>query len=161
MGLRHYERDTVENMVRFGLKEVCKTEVLRGEFQLRGEVTFDSHLNLGQGDQMIDDTIQQLSIDGPSTPVRGSGRGSARGRASVRIRSMTRGGRRADRFCIYHCPDNIRIPTLAIEYKASHKLSQNDIVTALDEIEPDRDIINKNDKLRSFDSKRLIIAIII
>ena len=57
MGLRHYERDTVENMVRFGLKEVYQNEVLRGEFQLRGEVTFDSHLNLGQGDQMIDDIM--------------------------------------------------------------------------------------------------------
>ncbi len=70
--------------MRFGLKEVYKNEVLRGEFQLRGEVTFDSHLNLGHRDQMIIETMQQLSIDEPSTPVRGKGRGKARGRAKGR-----------------------------------------------------------------------------
>ena len=61
MGVRYYERDTVENMVRFGLEEVYKNKVLREEFRLRGDVKFGSHLNLGQEERSMEKTMQELT----------------------------------------------------------------------------------------------------
>jgi hypothetical protein len=160
MSLRHYEHDTVENMVQFGLEEVYKNEVLREEFQLQGDVAFESHLNLGQEESSIGETMEQMILDEPSTPVPGRGRGKATNKANGRAKSKTRGGRRADRFCLYHRTDQARIPTLAVEYKAPHKLSRDDIVTGLCEIEPNRDVIDKEGDDFSFQSMRLITAII-
>ena len=153
MALREFERDTVENMVRFGIGEIYKNEVLRDEFQLQGEVTFRSHLNLGKKEKSIDETMQQMRIDDPSTPGPGD---KAKGKA----KSKAKGGRLADQFCIYYRTGKNGISTLAIEYKPPHKLSQDDIVTGLREIEPDRDVIGKDGEDFSFHSMRLITAVI-
>jgi len=60
----------------------------------------------------------------------------------------------------YHRKNQADIPTLAIEYKAPHKLFRNDIVTGLREIEPDRDVIGKEGDDFSFHSMHLITAAI-
>jgi len=70
MNLQHYERNMMKNMMRFKLKEMYKIEMLQDEFQLQEKVTFDSHLNLEQEDQMIDEIMQQLSIDESFTFMR-------------------------------------------------------------------------------------------
>jgi hypothetical protein len=82
-------------------------------------------------------------IDESSTPVPHTARAETNKKAKGKAKTKAKGGRRADQFCIYHRMDQADIPTLAIEYKAPHKLSWNDIVTDLREIEPDRDVIGK------------------
>ncbi|KAK3899972.1 hypothetical protein C8A05DRAFT_46078 [Staphylotrichum tortipilum] len=50
---------------------------------------------------------------------------------------------------------------MAIEYKAPHKLSQDEIVTGLaSEIQPDRDVINKDGDGFAFAAKRLAAAVV-
>lgn len=64
----------------------------------------------------------------------------------------------ADEFCIYTTPDG-SIPALAIEYKAPHKLTVEEVVTGLaSEIQPARDVINKEGK--DSPSRSLLAAVI-
>jgi len=154
MGLRYYQRDTVENMVRFLLGEIYKNRVLRQEFQLRGHVRFGSHLNLGQQDRSVEQTVEEMTISDPSTPV------PRKARNPKKTKGKSKGGRRADQFCIYHRKSQADIPTLAIEYKPPHKLSRDDIVTGLREIKPDRDVIGKEVDDYSFHSMHLMAAVI-
>jgi len=50
-------------------------------------VTFDSHLNLEQEDQMIDEIMQQLNIDESFTFMQERDKDSIRDRAKDRIKS--------------------------------------------------------------------------
>ncbi|KAK3991250.1 hypothetical protein QBC44DRAFT_323911 [Cladorrhinum sp. PSN332] len=68
---------------------------------------------------------------------------------------------RADHFCIYRTSDGANIPVTAIEYKAPHKLSQDEVVTGLaSEIQPERDVINKDGEGFAFASKALAAAVV-
>ncbi|KAL8383701.1 hypothetical protein RB595_010754 [Gaeumannomyces hyphopodioides] len=64
-------------------------------------------------------------------------------------------------FCIYRTEDGARIPTMAIEYKAPHKLNQDEIVTGLaSKIQPERDVINKGRESFALASRALAAAIV-
>lgn len=134
------------------VREAYSDPQLRHRLGLRGTVTFESHTNLGN-DQTISESLEKLSIDGEdeaSTAPILKGRRKARGK-----------GNRADQFCVYRSSDGSNIPSVAIEYKAPHKLRRDEIVTGLEsEIRPERDIINKDGEGFVFASKKLATAVI-
>ncbi|ODH21888.1 hypothetical protein ACO22_05609 [Paracoccidioides brasiliensis] len=175
IGLRTYERDMVENAVQKLVNAVYDDELLRKQLRLRGTVTFESHMNLGQtNNSSINESMEQMSIsednsDDADTVAQKwrKEKISAHDRHHMQSRSpkgprKARGkGSRADQFCIFRTSDGRNIPTVAIEYKAPHKLSRDEIVTGLDsEIQPERDVINKEGDNFAFTSKSLVAAVI-
>ncbi|KAF9878757.1 hypothetical protein CkaCkLH20_03657 [Colletotrichum karsti] len=158
IGLRNFERDTVENMVQKLIDEAYKNPRLRDDLGLQGTVTFESHTNLGETDDSLSEHLDRMSIERDDT-----GRpASASKSPSRKPRRRARGkGNRADQFCIYRTSDGRNIPALAIEYKAPHKLGRNEVVTGLvSEIQPERDVINKNGEGFAFASKALAAAVV-
>lgn len=112
-------------------------------------VSFESHTNLGLTDDSLSESMGQVSI-GSIPRHRTTQRRKARGK-----------GNRADQFCIYQTSDDRRIPAVAIEYKAPHKLRRSDIVTGLvSKIYPDRDVINQEGEGFTFAVRRLTTAVV-
>jgi hypothetical protein len=121
-----YETNTVDDMVELVLEKMGENEVLRKEFQLQGDVKFANHLNQRRNPGSTNTVIPQTTIDQPSasaampqTTIDQHNRGKAG------VEGKVKGGRRADRFCIYTPKDQAAITTFAIEYKAPHKLPGN------------------------------------
>ncbi|KAF6821137.1 hypothetical protein CPLU01_12564 [Colletotrichum plurivorum] len=158
IGLRNFERDTVENAVQKLIDEAYKNPQLRNDLGLRGTVTFESHTNLGETDDTLSEHMDRMSIERDDTGQQAS----ASRPPSRKPRRRARGkGNRADQFCIYRTSDGRKIPALAIEYKAPHKLGRNEVVTGLEsEIQPERDVINKNGEGFAFASKALTAAVV-
>ncbi|KAK3933949.1 hypothetical protein QBC46DRAFT_400881 [Diplogelasinospora grovesii] len=81
-----------------------------------------------------------------------------------KVQRKTKGkgkGNRADHFCIYGTSDGANIPKTAIEYKAPHKLTQDEIIMGLvSEIQPERDVINKDGEDFAFTSRALAAAVV-
>ncbi|KAK3361655.1 hypothetical protein B0T24DRAFT_112663 [Lasiosphaeria ovina] len=157
-GLRYFERDTVENAVQKLIGAVYENPLLRDRLGLRGAVTFESHTNLGATDDNLSEPLEHMSLIGGS-----AGDTAPAPAAAVRKpRRTARGkGHRADQFCIYRTSDGANVPTTAIEYKAPHKLSQDEVVTGLaSEIQPARDVINKEGEGFVFASKALTAAVV-
>ncbi|AEO55539.1 hypothetical protein MYCTH_2299494 [Thermothelomyces thermophilus ATCC 42464] len=153
-GLRHYERGTVENAVQKLVEAVYEDPLLRDRLGLRGTVIFESHTNLAT----IENSVSERS---ESTPR--SGESARTSSAPARKRARLSKGKRgqADQFCIYRTSDGAHIPALAIEYKAPHKLSTEELVTGLvSEIQPERDVINKDGSDFVFAAKTLTAAVI-
>jgi hypothetical protein len=146
IGLRNFERDTVENAVQKLVNEAYGDLLLRSSLGLQGTVTFESHTNLGKTDE-------HMSIGGDdagAVPRPPKARRRARGKGNL-----------ADQFCIHRTSDGRNIPTLAIEYKAPHKLSQDEVVAGLEsEIQPERDVIDKDGQGFAFASKSLAAAVV-
>ena len=86
-------------------------------------------------------TMQELSVDDEHTlPPRNS---------------------RADQFCVVRRRDGIARPVVAIEYKAPHKLTIDEICVGLKaEIWPERDVIDKHDDNIDFLCKNLMAAVV-
>ncbi|OAA37908.1 hypothetical protein NOR_06985 [Metarhizium rileyi] len=64
-------------------------------------------------------------------------------------------------FYILRTSDGQRFPAVAIEYKAPHKLSCDEVVTGLvGEIQPNRDVINQEGEGFEFEARRLTTAVI-
>ncbi|KAH7234649.1 uncharacterized protein BKA55DRAFT_543834 [Fusarium redolens] len=81
-------------------------------------------------------------------PGHSSSKGSGKGQSSGSV-------------CIYRTTDDRNIPTVAIEYKPPHRLSQDEVVTGfVSEIEPDRDVINQDGEEFAFAAKRLTTAVV-
>jgi hypothetical protein len=143
-GLRYYERDTVENAVQQLVDAVYEDPDLRASVGLRGTVTFESHTNLGT----IDGSLSGLSESAPLPTARAGETAlapPAEDRKRRRVAKRKGKGNRADQFCIYRTSDGANVPATAIEYKAPHKLSQDELVTGLvAEIQPEREVINKD-----------------
>ncbi|KAK0630868.1 hypothetical protein B0T17DRAFT_607648 [Bombardia bombarda] len=156
-GLRYFERDTVENAVQKLIGVVNDNILLRDRFGLRGTVTFESHTNLGNTENNLTESLS-LSEGGTSdgTPARTG--------LTYKAQSKIKGkgkGNRADNFCIYETSDGVIVPKIAIEYKAPHKLTQDEISTGLvSEVQPDRDVINKDGKDFAFTSRALAAAVV-
>ena len=154
-GLRYFERDTVENAVQRLVSEAYNNPRLRSKLGLKGTIIFESHTNFGPD---ILETREELSIGGsdpgPAAPVSRT--------PLPRPRPKARGkGGRADQFCIYRTSDGENFAALAIEYKAPHKLSLDEITTGLEaEIQPERDVINKDGNGFVFASKWLTAAVV-
>ncbi|KAL2129652.1 hypothetical protein VTI74DRAFT_7486 [Chaetomium olivicolor] len=159
-GLRSFQRDTVENAVQKLVDAVYENPVLRASIGLRGTVTFESHTNLGTIDGSLSEPPERA-------PLSGSSAGEAALAPSAAVRKPRRGakgkgkGNRADQFCIYRTSDGANIPTTAIEYKAPHKLSKEELVTGLvSEIQPERDVINRDGDGFAFAAKALATAVV-
>lgn len=160
LGLRDFERDVVENPVQKMVDEAYMDPLVRSGLDLQGTVTFESHANLGATDEaIVSQSMEHMSLGmsdasavalTPNPPAGPKGRRKARGK-----------GNRADQFCIYRTSDGQNIPALAFEYKAPHKLSVDEIVTGLEsEIQPERDVINKEDQGFAFAAKSLAAAVV-
>lgn len=165
MDLRYFERDTVEHQVKDVVDAVYDDEALRQEFNLRGPVTFESHTNLKSSkDQYLSSNVQHMAIEDdtsrePSTSA-GKGKEVKKKSSAVAGRSVVTRGQ-ADRFCIYRQEDENHVPAMAIEYKAPHKLSRDEIATGLTrEIQPARDVIGKDGEDVEFCSRRLVTVVI-
>ncbi|PGH05103.1 hypothetical protein AJ80_08402 [Polytolypa hystricis UAMH7299] len=154
--LQYYERDTVENQV----DSIYGNDILSQEFQLAGSVTFESHMNLGASMQgQSDEEMQQLSV-GPNISASGEQTPKKRKRKAPGEDILLLRGQ-ADRFCVYRRGNDEHIPAIAIEYKAPHKLTLEEIATGLtQEIQPARDVINKEEDSSEFYSKRLVTVVI-
>ncbi|KXH67263.1 hypothetical protein CSAL01_10527 [Colletotrichum salicis] len=144
IGLRNFERDTVENMVQKLIDEAYKNPRL--------------HTNLGETDDSLSEHLDRMSIERDDTGQPASASRPPSRKARRRARGK---GNRADQFCIYRTSDGRNIPALAIEDKAPHKLGRNEVVTGLaSEIRPERDVINKNGEGFAFASKALAAAVV-
>jgi hypothetical protein len=158
IGLRNFERDTVENAVQKLVNEAYGNVLLRSNLGLQGTVTFESHTNLGKTDDSNSESIEHMSIGGDDTGATASVPRSLAPKARRRARGK---GNLADQFCIYRTSDGRNVPTLAIEYKAPHKLSRDEIVAGLEsEIQPERDVINKDGEGFAFASRSLAAAVV-
>ncbi|KAL2193978.1 hypothetical protein P885DRAFT_71775 [Corynascus similis CBS 632.67] len=159
-GLRYYERDTVENAVQKLVDAVYENPVLRASVGLRGTVTFESHTNLGTIDGGPSEPLERTHLSGGSV-----GEAALAPSAAVRNpRLVMKGkgkGNRADQFYIYRTSDGANIPAIAIEYKAPHKLSQDELLTGLvSDIQPERDVINRDGDDFPFAAKALATAVV-
>lgn len=159
-GLRYYERDTVENAVQKLVDAVYENPVLQASVGLRGTVTFESHTNLGT----IDSSLSEPSGFAPPSGASAGEAALAPPAADRKRRHVAKGkgkGNRADQFCIYRTSDGANVPATAIEYKAPHKLSQDELVTGLvSEIQPKRDVINKEGGDFALAAKALATAVV-
>ncbi|KAM4061551.1 kinase [Hirsutella rhossiliensis] len=161
LGLRDFERDVVENAVQKLVDRAYTDPLLRSSLGLQGTVTFESHTNLGTTDDPISEPLEHMSLGtgstGPTEPASGP-----KPPAAPKARRRARGkGNRADQFCIYRTSDGQKVPALAIEYKAPHKLSVDEVITGLEsEIQPERDVINKDGQGFAFTARRLTAAVV-
>lgn len=163
MGLRQYESDTVEDHVRSVVEKLYGNEVLRLQFGLRGTVTFESHANLGESsvEESLEGAMEQVAIAEPAEVGPGGVTFNGKGKAKITDQGRVRArGSRADQFCVYRLADEKHIPAFTIEYKAPHKLTLNSIVVGLHELEPDRDVIDRDGEGFAFHSTRLVAAVI-
>ncbi|KAI8954159.1 hypothetical protein F4801DRAFT_534524 [Xylaria longipes] len=159
-GLRHFERDTVENAVQKLVDEAYNDEQLRVRLGIQGSVTFESHTNLGDTVDAVSESIEHMtmaenSVTNATTP--------APKRPRPKAHRKARRGKNgpADQFCVYRRSDGRNVPALAIEYKAPHKLTRDEVVTGLrEEIQPERDVISKDGKGFAFASRRLTAAVV-
>ncbi|GJN67157.1 hypothetical protein PLICBS_001181 [Purpureocillium lilacinum] len=149
LDLRNFERDTVEIAVQRLLDGVYGSERLRNDLNMQGTVVFKNHTNLGSDEESVSESLEGLTIQATATT------------GAPRRRAKGRGNRRADQFCIYREKNGRSDPSLAIEYKAPHKLSLDQIVAGLGcEIRPQYDVINAEGEGFEFESKRLCAAVI-
>ncbi|KAH8907562.1 hypothetical protein BR93DRAFT_878021 [Coniochaeta sp. PMI_546] len=178
LGLRDFECEVVENAVQQMVDRISADPLLRSTLGLRGTVTFESHTNLGVTDNNpISGPLDLMSIENAGASAAGgmatatttapasSSSSSATAQppaAAPRARLRARGkGNRADQFCAYRTSDGQSVPVLAIKHKAPHKLSVDELVTGLEsEIQPERDIINKDGQGFAFTAKRLAAAVV-
>ena len=160
MDLRYYERDTVENQVQMVVNAVYEDENLKQAFGLAGSITFESHTNLGvsKRSQATEEQMRDLSID--TDPSSRKDHTSRKGKQKATKDPPISGGQ-ADRFCVYRRGTEEDIPAIAIEYKAPHKLTCDEIATGLtEEIHPARDVINREEDTSEFYSKRLATVVV-
>ncbi|KAG5810663.1 hypothetical protein H9Q74_006359 [Fusarium xylarioides] len=160
IGLRDFERDVVENAVEKLIQAASTDTTLQRQLGIRGTVTFESHTNIGTNQDTISELMEQMSLS--SNDGRSAVASTPNPCAAPKPRRKARGkGNRADQFCIYRMSDGENTPKLAIEYKAPHKLSVDEIVAGLESaIEPERDVINQDGDGFSYFARRLAAAVI-
>ncbi|KAI1325811.1 hypothetical protein F5Y16DRAFT_411211 [Xylariaceae sp. FL0255] len=161
--LRHFARDTLENAVQKLFDAAFEDEQLRARLGLQGSVTFENHTNLGANVHVnvnvndISTSFEQLSIARDGTG--GATTLAPKPKPSRKAKKGKSGP--ADQFCVYRKSNGQNIPALAIEFKAPHKLTRDEVVTGLQgEIQPARDVINQNGGGFAFASKSLVAAVI-
>ncbi|KAI1839791.1 hypothetical protein JX266_013997 [Neoarthrinium moseri] len=154
LGLRDFERDTVENAVRKLFGEAFRDPQIRSGLGLQGDISFESHTNLGGDVNTISESLGNVSISEHNT--------GAKSAAPKTARRRNRGkGNRADQFCIYRNEDGQNIPAVAIEYKPPYKLTQEEIVVGLrSAIQPQRDVIHMTGDSFEFASRTLAAAVV-
>ncbi|KAK8924884.1 hypothetical protein H634G_06071 [Metarhizium anisopliae BRIP 53293] len=160
-GLRNFKFYVVENAVKRLVDQANTDPLLRSSLGIQGTVTFKSHTNLGTTNDLISEPTEHVPLDGDDTGA--TAQGSAPEQAPARkSRRKARGkGNRADEFCVYRTLEGRKIPVLTIKYKAPHKLSLNEIITGLKaEIQPERDVINRDSQGFVLTARRLAAAMV-
>ncbi|KAK6206178.1 hypothetical protein QIS74_13597 [Colletotrichum tabaci] len=151
--LQNYKRDAVENPVQKLIDEAYDNLQMQTDLGLLGTVTFESHTNLSKTDDSLSEHMPRIFIwkdDKGQPPPSRKSQHRAPGK-----------GNRANQFCIHRTSDGRNIPAVAIEYKALHKLRRNEVVTGLaSEIQPERDVINKDGEGFAYASKALAAAVV-
>ncbi|CAJ2505642.1 Uu.00g130360.m01.CDS01 [Anthostomella pinea] len=74
LGLRDFERDTVENAVRKLVEGAYEDEALRSRLGLQGVITFESHTNLGDIKDSISAPLEHMSIGSGTLALTSQGR---------------------------------------------------------------------------------------
>ncbi|KAI0839001.1 hypothetical protein F5Y06DRAFT_286928 [Hypoxylon sp. FL0890] len=133
---------------------------IRVRLGIQGSVTFESHMNLGDMVDAVSESVEHMAIaENVGTDATTPAPKRSRPKADRRVKRGKNGP--ADQFCIYKRSDGRNVPALAIEYKAPHKLTRDEVVTGLrGEIQPERDVINKDGKGFAFASRRLAAAVV-
>ncbi|KAF4980715.1 hypothetical protein FZEAL_3330 [Fusarium zealandicum] len=155
MSLRISQRKVVEDAITELISKAHDDVTTRNALGLQGNVVFQDHTNLGSLES-VDSAVDHLPLDPNRTPPPPQHR-KAQGK-----------GARADQWCIYRTADGGNVPTVAIEYKAPHKLTRREIDRGLNtglhpDIRPDRDVIGKDAKDGDefdFAAKRLATAVV-
>ena len=156
--LEFFHQLTVEDAVLKLVQAAFDDVQLREHLGLDGYVTFESHTN--GTTTSLDNTVGHMTIDEsigtePTTPPPRRSRSDSQAPAKRRKNVL------ADRFCLYKKSEGIIVPALAIELKAPHKLTRDQVVAGLtEEIQPERDVINQDSAGFAAASKRLITAVI-
>lgn len=141
--LRFLQRLTVDNMVKEMYNALMRNYELAPSLLGHGQISFENPASF-RGAEMstLSDTMGDLAI---------------RGTSGQQPRNT-----RADQFCVLWREDGSVRPLIAIEYKAPHKLTIEEICTGLQsEIQPERDVIGQ-DESNSFVllCRRLLTAVI-
>lgn len=141
--LRFLQRLTVDNMVKEMYNALMRNYELAPSLLGHGQISFENPASF-RGAEMstLSDTMGDLAI---------------RGTSGQQPRNT-----RADQFCVLWREDGSVRPLIAIEYKAPHKLTIEEICTGLQsEIQPERDVIGQ-DESNSFVllCRRLLAAVI-
>jgi hypothetical protein len=141
--LRFLERLTMENMVKHLFDEVGKDGGLTRALDVDGRITFENQASFRN------EEVDKLS--------KSMGKLKVSGDKSSRPRNT-----RADQFCVLRSSsDGSARPVVAIEYKAPHKLTLEEITTGLQgDIWPERDVIDKNEDSFAFRCKNLMAAVV-
>ncbi|KAK7938135.1 uncharacterized protein PG986_015003 [Apiospora aurea] len=152
VGLRDFKHNTVENAVRKLFTEAYHDPQLRSGFGMQGNISFESHTNLGH--DTLSEPMERISIRDKST--------AAQPAASAKTRRRARGkGNRADQFCISRNEHGQNVPAVAIEYKPPHNLTREEVVVGLgSEIQPQRDVIHQTGEGFQFAARSLAAAVV-
>lgn len=141
--LRFLERLTMENMVKHLFDEVGKDGGLTRALDVGGRITFENQASFRNEEvDKLSDSMGKLKVSGDK---------------SNRPRNT-----RADQFCVLRSSsDGSARPVVAIEYKAPHKFTIEEIPTGLQgDIWPERDVIDKNEDSFAFRCKNLLAAVV-
>ncbi|KAM0714634.1 hypothetical protein Q7P37_009930 [Cladosporium fusiforme] len=141
--LRFLERLTMENMVKHLFDEVGKDRRLSRALDIGGRITFENQASFRNEEaDNLSKSIGKLNVGGDN---------------SSRPRNT-----RADQFCVLRSSsDGSARPVVAIEYKAPHKLTIEEIPTGLQgDIWPEMDVIDKNEDSFAFRCKNLLAAVV-
>ena len=140
--LRFVERLVVESMVKHFFDEMEQDSEMDTSLCANGTISFENQARFREADV---GTIQR-AVEGWSVSDH---------------TSAHRRNTRADQYCVLRSKDGIARPVVAIEYKAPHKLTIKEICTGLQgEIQPERDVIDKNEDGFEFLCKNLMAAVI-
>lgn len=141
--LRFLQRLTVDNMVKEMYNALMRNYELAPSLLGHGQISFENPASFREAEMStLSDTMGGLAI---------------RGTSGQQPRNT-----RADQFCVLWREDGSVRPLIAMEYKAPHKLTIEEICTGLQsEIQPERDVIGQ-DEGNSFVllCRRLLAAVI-
>ena len=139
--LRYMERLTIESMVQDILDRIGGNNEVDESWRSVGSISFENQASFRAQEVDVIRTMQELSIDRDGTQAPRHSR--------------------ADQFCVVRNKDGIARPIVAIEYKAPHKLTVDEICIGLhSEIWPERDVMDKDSDESEFLCKTLMAAVI-
>lgn len=161
-----------QHLVEMPAKEVLNTiysdEELRRQFEMRGKVTYLSHLNLNPGTD-VDTTGHSPKTDSLpefSTPQSNPQEKSADKKAISKYPKDTGGC--ADEFCVIQLENGKEVPACIIEYKPPFKLTLELVTAGLEnkaglpfnEIELDQDVIGQEGEGLKYEGTYIVSAVI-
>ena len=162
--LRVFQRDTVDDFVEKIIDALLQNETLRSSFSLEGRVAFEDRANPEDPiETSLEEEMGQLCVNSHPSSLRRQTRSRGTQRAGINTQGPCIGRRRhrrADQVCLQVVDGERRIPAYVVEYKAPHKLALAELTAGLHEIEPARDIIDKDGHTFEFHATRLVATVV-